>query len=297
MKTKYIVRITLLFILCVSFAYLYNIPQAKIYRLRAEHLRDMKAFLDVENINFRFSGHSTDYIGNNIKGYEMLDIENGYSKTIDIFNSYIDTEKYSLMSDWDICIFNKVTFNAPYDNYLILTFDENMRKYVPIEVFGYFCNAQSFGDIANIPGIEHLEKANVDFSYYAVDNYKSFDHLGTPYLKKMIGLKHLELSKSSVNLEFLTETQKLESLILTDCVMCRDLIKIKDAPSLKYVELNLQYITDEEYEAIQTVINACPEKNITLNCDNIITEDEQQALYEQFLEEFAKPGKQMLWDK
>ena len=179
--------------------------------------------------------------------------------------------------------------NASGEQGLLLDYDKNIKAYVPYEVSGEFFplgyNPQSFEDITEIAGIEFLENVNISAGLTATDNYKSFEQLAAPYLKRCVGVKNLELSDSAVDLEFLTALQKLETLKISEGVMVKNCIKIKEIPALKEVYIDVKYINKDEKDALTQVIEECPDKKVTLNYEYEITDKEQQELYEEFMRE------------
>ena len=250
-------------------------------------IKNIRQYLESQGIESSVKYLNYDY-GDGSKAIKFEAMPNGFSKLTEALNHSIDHENSNHITE-KIHLVSCAALNAAGEQELMLNYDKNIKSYVPYEVSGEFFplgyNPQSFEDVTEIEGIEFLENVDISAALNAPDNYKSFEQLAAPYLKKCVGVKNLELSDSAVDLEFLTALQNLETLKIAEGVMVKNCIKIKEIPALKEVYIDVEYINKDEKDALAQVIEECRDKKITFNYEYEITDKEQQELYEKFMRE------------
>ena len=283
-KKNYICFSILFLFISVSFLFGLVIYLNPKYSPRIKNIRQ---YLESQGIVSSVKYLNYDY-GDGSKTFKFEAMSNGFSKLTEALNHSINHENSNHITE-KIRLVSCAALNAAGEQGLLLNYDKNIKSYVPYEVSGEFFplgyNPQSFEDVTEIEGIEFLENVNISAGITAPDNYKSFEQLAAPYLEKCVGVKNLELSDSAVDLVFLTALQKLENLKITEGVMVKNCIMIKEIPTLKEVYIDVIYINKDEKDALAQVIKECSDKKITLNYEYEITDKEQQELYEEFMRE------------
>ena len=236
--------------------------QTSAKRQQKDFIKAVNSYLDAGWYDIRRSSSENNaYDPSAIKiDYRSTD-KYSYNDVVNAVNQSFDPAKYPDIVNENLYINQRINDNIPPYRVYALHYNSDLGRFIPYSVNPIrFEKPEEFAEFVSYTDMELLESISVGVGEFVTYNdFSDFENIAQPYIRKLTGLHTIQFGSSDVDLKFVKDMPNLESVDLADGCRVRNCAALKDAPNLKSVRLNLEWITEEEKAALEALQKERPE--------------------------------------